>query len=166
VAAAIVDTALRFENDLQELHETIDATWQTTITALHTKLGLWNGRMQLLIPHRLQRKKERLNDWQLMLHKTSRDQLSFFATTLKEKTKRLEQQKNKLLLQKHQDLLQVKRLVEQLSPESILNRGFAMLMQDEKIITDAAQLNAQHPMKTILKNNAIISDIKEIQTHE
>jgi len=166
VAVAIVDTALRFENDLQELQENIDAIWQSKVADLHTTLGLWNSRMQLLIPHRLQRKKERLQDWQLMLQKTSRDQLGFFAGTLKEKAKRLEQQKNKLLLQKNQELQQLKRMVDQLSPESILNRGFAMVMQDEKLVTDVAQLQKQHPMKTILKNNAIISDIKDIQPHE
>jgi len=101
-----------------------------------------------------------------MLKKKRQEQLGFFAGTLKEKSKRLEHQKNKLLFQKSQELQQVKRLVEQLSPESILNRGFAMVMQNEKIVTDVAQLQKQHPMKTILKNNAIISDIKDIETHE
>jgi exonuclease VII large subunit len=161
-----VDTALRFESDLQILQESIDTIWQATVASLQAKLDMWDNRMQLLIPHRLQRKKERLHDWQLMLQKTSRDQLTFFVAALKEKTKRLEQQKNKLLLQKNQDLQQVKRLVEKLSPESILNRGFAMVMQDEKIITDATHLNLQLPMKTILKNNAVISEIKNIEAHE
>jgi exonuclease VII large subunit len=166
VAAAIVDTALRFENDLQELQENIERNWQTKVAALHTKIDLWNNRMHMLIPHRLVRKKERLHDWQLMVQKTSRDQLSFFTGSLHEKSKRLEQQKNKILLKKSQELQQVKRLVDQLSPESILNRGFAMVMQGEKIMTDAAQLDTQLPMKTILKNNTIISDIKAIENHE
>jgi hypothetical protein len=39
-------------------------------------------------------------------------------------------------------------------------------MQGEKIMTDAAQLDTQLPMKTILKNNTIISDIKAIENHE
>jgi exodeoxyribonuclease VII large subunit len=166
VAAAIVDTALRFENDLQEIQENIETVWQEKLTTLQASLSLWNNRMQLLIPHRLQRKKERLQDWQLMIQKTSRDQLHFYGSALKEKSKRLEQQKNKLLLQKGMELQQLKRMVEQLSPESILNRGFAMVMQGEKIMTEAAQLDTQLPMKTILKNNTIISDIKAIEAHE
>lgn len=166
VAAIIVDTALRFDNDMQELLEKMDLKLHNTVTLLYSKLSLWNSRMQQLVPNRLERKKERLHDWQLMLHKTSKDHLAFFTNMLQEKSKGLNMQKNKILLQKKIQLQQAARLVEQLSPEFIMNRGFAILIQDEKIVTDVSQLNTQQPLKTLLKKAAIISDIKTIQKNE
>jgi len=63
-------------------------------------------------------------------------------------------------------LEQTSRLIEQVSPDKILNRGFAMLLQNDRIITDASQLDKDKPLQTVLKNNTIHSQISDIRHHE
>jgi exonuclease VII large subunit len=58
------------------------------------------------------------------------------------------------------------RLLHQLSPGTILNRGFAMVTFNERIITDAALLQRGQQVKTIFKSSSFDSNVTEIKTHD
>lgn len=165
-AAAIVDTALHFESQLMQLKDQLSDTSLARIQGYAQQLKYWNNRLQHLIPFRLQRRYDRLHDWQLMIERTTRDELKYHADQLSEKTKRLQQQIQTTLKHHRLQLQHVHKLVAQLSPDSILNRGYAMVMQGDSIITDASNLDRSQPMQTVLKNQTITSDIKAINEHE
>ncbi len=54
-----------------------------------------------------------------------------------------------------------KRIVASASPETILNRGFAMIMHKGKIITDPAQINEHEEIETYLKDEIILSTVNQ-----
>lgn len=165
-AAAIVDTALRFDSELQTTSEKISQLAGLIIREHRNQLTKVSTRLSMTIPHRLQRKHERLSDWHMMLQKTTRDQLTSTAALLGKTLQQIQVAASQQLQQKKIQLKHQKLLVEQLSPERILKRGFAMVMQEGKIITDVQQLQKDLPMQTILKATHIISEIKDISTHE
>lgn len=166
VASAIVDTALHFESQLMQLKDQLSDAWQARTQDYAHQLKYWDGRLQHIIPFRLQRRYDRLHDWQLMIERTARDELKYHADQLSEKTKRLQQQIQTTIKQHRLQLQHVDKLVAQLSPDSILNRGYAMVRQGTTIITDAHQLDRSQPMQTVLKNQTITSDIKAIDNNE
>jgi exodeoxyribonuclease VII large subunit len=166
VASAIVDTALHFESQLMQLKDQFSDAWLARTQDYAHQLKYWDGRLQHIIPFRLQRRYDRLHDWQLMIERTARDELKYHADQLSEKTKRLQQQIQTTIKQHRLQLQHVDKLVAQLSPDSILNRGYAMVRQGTTIITDAHQLDRSQPMQTVLKNQTITSDIKAIDNNE
>jgi exodeoxyribonuclease VII large subunit len=166
VASAIVDTALHFESQLMLLKDQLSDTWLARTQEYAQQLKYWDSRMQHMVPFRLQRRFDRLSDWQHLIERTARDEIKYHTDQLAEKAKRLQQQIQTTLKHHQLQLQHVEKLVAQLSPASILNRGYAMVMQGPHIITDARQLDTGQPMQTVLKNQTITSDIKAINEHE
>lgn len=58
-------------------------------------------------------------------------------------------------------LKEIDRTVKNLSPEKIINKGFAYLMMDNKIITDPDLVLQNSEITTVLKNKNIISIVKD-----
>jgi exodeoxyribonuclease VII large subunit len=54
-----------------------------------------------------------------------------------------------------------KRIVKLASPEAILNRGFAIITQNDKIITDPKNININEEIKTLLKDEIIYSTVNK-----
>nr|MCU0395945.1 exodeoxyribonuclease VII large subunit [Chitinophagaceae bacterium] len=166
VAAAIVDTALHFESQLMALKDQLSALWSAQTRHYAHQLQVWDTRMQQVVPFQLHRRHDRLQHWQLMLERTTREEVKYYADQLSEKAKRIRQQWQTTLRQRRLHLEHLQKLVTQLSPETVLNRGYAMVMQEDTIITDPGKLNREIPMQTVLKNKTIISQIKAISNHE
>lgn len=59
-----------------------------------------------------------------------------------------------------------KRMVKMASPEAILNRGFAIVMQENKIITNPNLLNPEQTLQTHLKGTLISSKILKQEKNE
>lgn len=64
------------------------------------------------------------------------------------------------------ELLAMVRLVKNLSPAMVLAKGFAVVLQDEKIITDPQKINREASIKTILKSTIIHSHVTEKTPYE
>lgn len=64
------------------------------------------------------------------------------------------------------ELLAMDRLVKNLSPAMVLAKGFAVVLQDEKIITDPQKINREASIKTILKSTIIHSHVTEKTLYE
>lgn len=57
------------------------------------------------------------------------------------------------------NLQQIRRTVKAYSPSTILNKGYAIVMQEERIITNPKDIKPQMEIKTVLKNEVIHSTV-------
>ena len=85
---------------------------------------------------------------------------------LKELNEQFEEVLQVLIADKKSDLTNLSRIIRNLSPESILNKGFAIVMQDENIIVDPQNLKIESKIKTILKNQIIHSTVTNKEDYE
>lgn len=166
VAAAIVAVSLQFDSDLMQLNQQLTETVEDRMAGIQQQLQHWQQKLSLLVPHRLQRQRERLHDLQLLIDRSSKDQWKMANDALQQMQLRVKQSWQHQLRNQQVLLEQTSRLIEQVSPDKILNRGFAMLLQNDRIITDASQLDKDKPLQTVLKNNTIHSHISDIRHHE
>jgi len=166
VAAAIVDINFRFDSELQQLRSRMDDAIEGLLYDKRLQLSRWHEKMQLIIPQKLQAKQARLNDWTLQLERDITRLISYKKETLGEQKKNLQKHAEKFVQIKQQKLEATTRLLHQLSPATVLQRGFAVLMQDDKIITDASKLEKNKNIKTILHHSAVESSIISIQKDE
>ncbi|MEP7127391.1 MAG: exodeoxyribonuclease VII large subunit [Chitinophagales bacterium] len=60
----------------------------------------------------------------------------------------------------------ITRLVKNLSPAMLLTKGFAIVMQQDMIITDPSKIEKQTAIKTILKSTIIHSNVTEKTPYE
>ena len=67
---------------------------------------------------------------------------------------------------KNLQLTHLKRVIKSMSPQSILNKGFAIIMQGEKIITDPSEIKSNSAIKTLLKNEIIHSTVLQKEIYE
>lgn len=58
-----------------------------------------------------------------------------------------------------EELDYAKRIVKLSSPQAILNRGFAVITSNNKIVTDPKNIKAKSEIKTLLKNEIICSTV-------
>jgi exodeoxyribonuclease VII large subunit len=65
-----------------------------------------------------------------------------------------------------QELREMKRLVKSLSPSSVLNRGFAIITVNDKIITDPKGIKLKAQIQTLLKNEIIYSTVNKKSKNE
>jgi exodeoxyribonuclease VII large subunit len=65
-----------------------------------------------------------------------------------------------------ESLLHSKRIVKLSSPQSILDRGFAIIMQQNKIVTDPAVINDHAEIQTLLRDETIYSTVTKKTTSE
>lgn len=166
VAAAIVAVSLQFDSALMQLNQQLTEAVENRLSNMQFQLQRWQQKLSMQVPHRLQRMRERLHDTQLLINRSSKDQLKIKQEALQQTQLRVKQHWQHQLQQQHLLLAQTSRLIDQLSPEKILNRGFSMLLQNEKIITDVAQIDSNQPLQTILKKSTIHSHITAITNHE
>lgn len=66
----------------------------------------------------------------------------------------------------HQQLQYISQTIELSDPKNILNKGFAMVTHNGKIVSDAAQLKEGDAIQTILFNTTITSTINKINNNE
>jgi exodeoxyribonuclease VII large subunit len=166
VAAAIVDLSLRFDSDLHQLTTRMEDAVQARLLNLRQSLKRWDHLLHLAVPHRLQRRQDKLLQYHQHIEKCGRDRVKIYKNEMVQWKKDIFSLSKSRLQNMRQQLQHTSRLVEQLSPETILNRGFAMVMQEGKIITDASQLNAEKKMTTRLRNATIESEIKSMDYGE
>ena len=70
-------------------------------------------------------------------------------------------------LQQHRDQLEnAKRIVKLSSPQAILNRGFAIITVNGKIVTDPAAIKENDKLQTILKDEVIHSTVTQKTSNE
>jgi exodeoxyribonuclease VII large subunit len=162
VAAALIDINFRFENEIGEMTDRLEDAVGSLLLVKQHQLSRWSEKLSMLVPQKVSLANARLAEWKIKLGTDT--------------TRLLLQQKNKLrhfdetlqkcsqqYLQKKQDQLHASvRLLHQLSPQTVLNRGFAMVTHENKIVTDISMLKKGQTVKTILKRSSFESAINQI----
>ncbi len=64
------------------------------------------------------------------------------------------------------DLKEMKRLIRLSSPQTILNKGFAIILHDDQIVTDPKKIPVTAQLKTLLKNETIHSTVTKKTKNE
>jgi len=72
----------------------------------------------------------------------------------------------KLLQNAREDLSNAKRIVKLSSPQAILNKGFAILTLNNKIITDPKNIPLNAEIQTLLKDETIFSTVTKKEKNE
>ena len=62
-----------------------------------------------------------------------------------------------------QNLVNLKRLLQSLDPENVLKKGYALVKINNKIISNAAQLQMGNERETYIKNTKIVSVISSVE---
>ena len=65
-----------------------------------------------------------------------------------------------------QHLTQTKRILKSYSPANTLARGYAIIMQGDKIITNPNDIAADTEIQTLLRNETITSTVTKKTTNE
>lgn len=166
VAAALVDHNHATELELLNMQEKMEDAVSALLFDRSRQLEKWEQQINWVLPNRIALRKQRLHQWEQMLQsgglrlcENRKHQLDGWQLRMENGTQRLLRNvKGKLASQE--------RLIVQLSPQTILNRGFAIAEQNGKIITNVAQLDVNIPLTTRLAHATIDSNITHISDHE
>ena len=165
VAAALADINFRFENDVLLLKERMDDAVQSMLMDKQQRLTRWEERLTMLVPQKLALKKSRLSDWRTYLDAGMLRRLEKAQDQLQVLNGRLENETQRFINTQKQKLNNTTRLLHQLSPQTVINRGFAMVMLDGNIVTSSTALQNGEMITTIMKDGALTSTINKI-AHE
>ena len=58
------------------------------------------------------------------------------------------------------------RIIRSSSPKTILNKGFAIITQDDKIVTDPAKIHINDQVKVILKEEILLATVNKKEINE
>jgi len=94
------------------------------------------------------------------------DQNLSFENSILELKERLTDKVNDLIDSAKDELREMKRLIKSLSPTSVLNRGFAIITVDDKIITNPKDIKLNSQIQTLLKNETIHSTVNKKSKNE
>lgn len=166
VAAAIVDHNFRFENDVLTLKDRLEDAAQSTLMEKNLQLQRWGEKLQRIVPQRLESRKIGLQKLRHLLIANSQLRLRSTSKELMMLNVRQANATQRYLLHSQKKLQQMKRLVEQFEPQTILNKGFTMLLQNGAIKTSIHQIDSNLPLTAEMKDGRLTSQILEKSPHE
>ncbi|HMP94848.1 MAG TPA: exodeoxyribonuclease VII large subunit, partial [Phnomibacter sp.] len=164
VAATFIDYNFRFENAILELQQNLEATVQTKL--VNAEKGLAQAR-QLLhwrVPALVANRKQGL----LLSHtrlRHARHTLAHKNQQVSHLAQKLQGASQQCLKTWGQRVMLQSRLVEQLSPQATLQRGFAILQQQQAIITSTAAILPHQPITAVLADGEAEMNIVKINPH-
>lgn len=165
VAAAIVDHNHSLELDLINLNERMEDAVTALLFENNQQLGRWEQQLQWILPNRVALRKQRLLLWENSLLQLNKRLLENQTQKLGEMNTRLEHSTARFIkIQKEKLVMQI-RMVEQVDPKTVLQKGFAMIEQDGKIITHLSKIDPDKTLITRMAQGHIESTIKKISNH-
>ena len=164
VAHAIVENNFNFENRLLKLEAQLSDNISDILFGYETKLANASKILHLKVPLLVQQKLNSINGL-----KQSLKQVVY---------KNLETKKQQLFLQKHtldkevlnkinsrkQQLQNLDRILNNLNVQSILNRGFAYIKIDEKIVQSTTEIHINNNIDIVMKDGNIAAKVININT--
>jgi exodeoxyribonuclease VII large subunit len=166
VAATIVDHNLRAEQDLLELKNRLEETVETILVEKRRHLEQRAQQMLWMLPNRIATRRQRLQLWENSLMPLGKRILESRNRSLAELKLRMELSAARFIKLQHEKLAMQTRLVEQVDPKTILQKGFAMIEQDGKILTDLSKVDQHKKLVTRMAKGQIESTIEKIQYHD
>jgi len=166
VAATIVDHNHTLELELVRLNDSMEDAVMALLFEKNQQIGRWEQQMQWVLPNRVALRKQRLQLWQNSLLTLNKRILDNRAKKIAELQTRLDQSAARFIKLQREKLGMQIRLVEQVDPKTVLQKGFAMIEQDGKILNDLSQVDASKKLITQMAHGHIESTIDKIENHE
>ncbi|HEX5635734.1 MAG TPA: exodeoxyribonuclease VII large subunit, partial [Gammaproteobacteria bacterium] len=166
VASAIIDHNFRFENAVLQLQQRLEEAIDTRITGKKQILAQFSDRLQWKVPQILKQRQQNLSFYGQRLQQQSKHSVSNWRLRLEGMQVQLQQSVPRFIKQKQDDLQLHQRLVHQLSPDTTLQRGFAMLQQEDIIITSVKKINPALPLKALMADGSVDSTIINTDIYE
>lgn len=88
-----------------------------------------------------------------------------FESMILDLKERMNERVTRLIEKATEDLRDIKRLVRSLSPSAILNRGFALVMMNDKIISHPETIAVGASIQTLLRDKVIHSTVNKKTKH-
>ncbi len=166
VAAAIVDHNHSVELTLMDLENRLQDNVTAILLENNQQLSRWEQQLQWMLPNRIALRRQRLIFWENTLLQAKKRILEHYSRKLLDAGTRLGHSAEKFIKLQQQKINMQMRLVEQADPKTILQRGFAMVEQEGKIITRLSQVDAGKKLVTQMTEGQIESNIEKIKKHE
>lgn len=163
-ATVLVERALSFAQDVHEISGRITFSAENKCRLLLEKIYSAKQKIQWSVPRKVEGKKMKM---QVALQAISmqsnyvlKQQSKALIASDERVIKSVEGRIQKLL----NDLLQKAALIEQASPDRILERGFSMVSQQQKILTAVEQVSVESELVVIMRNGKINTRINSIES--
>jgi exodeoxyribonuclease VII large subunit len=166
VAATIVDHNHTVEMELVNLNNRMEDAVTALLFEKNQQLGRWEQQLKWILPNRVSLRKQRLQFWENSLLQMNKRIIDSRTKKLVEIGERMDQSAARFIKIHREKLGMQTRLVEQVDPKTILQKGFAMVEQDGKILTDISKVDAGKKLVTKMALGHIESTIEKIQHNE
>jgi exodeoxyribonuclease VII large subunit len=166
VAAALADINFRFESEIQQLAERLGTLVEDILYDKQNQVERWKDKLEHILTATVDKRKNSLLNLGETLGRTVRFRLEQHVQKIREAKELIQKCPVQMIKNNREKLGTASRILHQLSPETILNRGFAMVTFNERIITDAALLHPGQQVKTIFKTSSFDSNVTEIKTYD
>ncbi len=166
VAAAIVDHNLHAEQDILNLKNRLEETVNDLLEEKRRRLEQHAQQMIWMLPNRIAVRRQRLQLWENSLLPLGKRILHNHNKNVEELQTRMDHSVSRFIKMQRDKLGMQTRLIEQADPKTILQKGFAMVEQDGKILTDLLQVDPRKKLTTKMAQGQIESTIENIEYHE
>lgn len=113
-----------------------------------------------------------ITDLMARQHKTPTEVATFiidnncdFEETIRQMQERILSTSERLIDRAHHSLDAYRRIIASSSPERILNRGFAIVKSNGRVVTDPADIAVDMQIETVMKSTTIYSTVTKKQTN-
>jgi exodeoxyribonuclease VII large subunit len=165
-AAALSDINFRFESEIQQLAERLDTLIEDLLYDKQARIERWKDKLEHILSATVDRRKTSILNLEEKLDGTVRFTLEQQFQKIKLLSELLQKCPAQMIKNSYEKLGTATRILHQLSPATILNRGFAIVTFNGKIITTAANLHPGQKVNTIFKSGSFSSNVTEIKTHD
>lgn len=166
VAAALVDINFRFENELQLLADRLEDSVSGILLERQNQLVKWKEKTASVMAKSVEIKKTGLLGFSEKIDRCVRHTLVQNRQKIAHAGELVQKGSLRFIKDRREKIESASRMLTQLSPQSILNRGFAMVTFNNRIITSVSELQTGQQVKTILKNSSFDSNITEINSND
>ena len=155
VAAAIVDHNFIFENEMLQLKDRLNNVLSDKLWRMQQNIAEWKNKMEQEVQYKAVKKIQELITLKHRLGLVKKLVLDKHYAYLGHQQFALNKMAKQKLLIVKEDLQLTTRLVNQLSPETILNKGFAAIKKNGKFISNPDELLEGDHIAAIFKTTNI-----------
>lgn len=162
VAASIVDHNHQTDRNLLLLREKMEDAVGAILFEKRQQIDKWQEKIQHLLPNRIALFKQKLEWMRLQTMHLPTRQMIQAKKEVEHLNIQLQTATTRYLKAKRAKWELSNRMVEQLAPEATLKRGFAILSQNKKIITNLGHIDTDKMLTAQLSDGTLNSKIIQI----
>ena len=166
VAAAIIDHNYRFECDLVQLNARLEDAAGSRLLDTGKMISRWNDRLTHLAAQKMAEKKQSLAGMEKQLEFIRKISLQKHQNNLNHLQITLDKSVMARLQFSYGQLQQARRLIHQVDPQTIIDKGFALIKQHGKIVAATDDLEPGTTITAVLKQMELEATITKKTIYE